>query len=99
MVFPSRSSAAIFRHQSDQNIVITGANKWKSNSIGWGLSIRIFMGKRVPSVEERPTNSSFELPERVTTQAYSFGAANAAIREAWIRTSRISCGSDFGGLI
>src|SRR5690349_12489574 len=57
------------------------------------------MEKPVPSVEERPTNSSFELPGRVTTRAYSFGVANAAIREAWIRTSRISCGSDFGSLI
>jgi hypothetical protein len=54
------------------------------------------MEKPVLSAEERLTNSSFELPERVTTRASSFGAANAAIREAWTRTSRISCGSDVG---
>ena len=32
------------------------------------------------------------------TQAYLFVAANAAVHEAWIRTSNASCGSDFGSL-
>lgn len=31
-------------------------------------------------------------------QAYLFVAANAAVHEAWIRTSNASCGSDFGSL-
>jgi hypothetical protein len=56
------------------------------------------METRAPSVEEQHTNLSFELPGRLTTRAYSFVAANAAIHEAWIRTSRASCGSDFGSL-
>ena len=54
------------------------------------------MGKHVPSVEERHTNLSFELPESLMTRAYSFVVANAAIHEAWIRISRASCGPDFG---
>lgn len=45
-------------------------------------------------MEGRPTNLSFELPGHLTTQAYSFVAANAAILEAWTRTSRASYGSD-----
>jgi hypothetical protein len=56
------------------------------------------MEKRAPSVEERHTNLSSELPGNLTIRAYSFVAANAAIHEAWIRTSRASCGSDFGSL-
>ena len=47
---------------------------------------------------ERHTNLSSELLGHLTTRAYSFVAANAAIREAWIRTSRTPCGSDFGRL-
>jgi hypothetical protein len=54
------------------------------------------MGKPVPSAEGRPINLSFELPGHPMTRAYSFVAANAAIREAWIRTLRVSYGSDSG---
>jgi hypothetical protein len=49
-------------------------------------------------VEERHTNLSFELPEHLMTQAYSFDAANVTIHEAWMQTSNASCGSDFGSL-
>lgn len=56
------------------------------------------MEKRAPFVEERHTNWSFELPGLLTTHAYLFVAANAAIREAWIRISRASCGSDLCSL-
>ena len=31
-----------------------------------------------------------------TTRVYSFVAATAAIHEAWMRTSKVCCGSDFG---
>ena len=54
------------------------------------------MEKRAPSVEEQPTNLSFAPPGYLTTRVYSFVAATAAIHEAWMRTSRVCCGSDFG---
>jgi hypothetical protein len=57
------------------------------------------MEQRAPSVKERRTNLSSELPRNLTTRAYSLVAANAAIHEAWIQTSRASCGSDFGSLV
>ena len=54
------------------------------------------MEMRVPSVAARHTNLSFALPRHLTTRAYTSVAADAAIHEAWIRTSSVSSGSDFG---
>lgn len=53
------------------------------------------MGTRARSAGGRHTNLSFEVQGHLTTQAYSFVAANVAVREAWIRTSSASYGSDF----
>jgi hypothetical protein len=56
------------------------------------------MERPAPSAEERYTSLSFKLPGHPTTRAYSFVVASAATHEAWIGTSRASCGSDFGSL-
>lgn len=52
------------------------------------------MGKRVPSVEKRRTDSSSGFPGRPTTRVYLFVAANVVIHAIWMGTSSACCGSD-----
>jgi hypothetical protein len=57
------------------------------------------MERRASSVEGRPINLFFERRAHPTSQPCSFVAVNAAIRKVWIRTSRVSCGSELRQLV